>query len=148
MCIKINHVTKHLKDLRRKSVLFDSVLILILEKLLNLEQLDTLKVIKCKSAVAIKKWAQAACRTVQTFYSVSWFPWNCKSFSRLMPSAIMQLPFSSLKLFQLFHGLPQLFLWQNGVLFFLFKVSMDVIILSHSALHVPRRTSITSKFKA
>lgn len=74
-CVKINHVTKHPKDLRRKLALFYSVLILILGKLLNLEQLDTLKVIKCKCAVAIKMGVQAACRTIQTFYGVSWFPW-------------------------------------------------------------------------
>lgn len=67
----MNHVTKHLEDLRRQSALFDSVLILILGKLLNLEQLDTLKVIKCKSAVAIKMGVQAACRTVQAFCGVS-----------------------------------------------------------------------------
>jgi len=80
---------------------------LIWGKLLNLEQLDTLKVIKCKSAVAIKTRVQAACRTGQTFYGVSWFPYNCKSFSRLMPSGIMQLPFCSLKLL---HGTSQQFL--------------------------------------
>lgn len=67
----MNHVTKHLEDLRRQSALFDSVHILILGKLLNLEQLDTLKVIKCKSAVAIKMGVQAACRTVQAFCGVS-----------------------------------------------------------------------------
>lgn len=73
MCIKINHLSKHSKDLRRKSALFDSVLILILGKLLNLEQLDTLKVIKCKSAVAIKMGVHAAYRTVQAFYGVPQF---------------------------------------------------------------------------
>lgn len=69
--MNINHVTKHLKDLRRKSALFDSVLILILGKLQNLEQLDTLKVIKCKSAGAIRTGARDACRIVHTFCGVS-----------------------------------------------------------------------------